>query len=51
MTKQIEYEYLEVPASEEKAYARQGWEKYGMRANRDERFSKLRRPLGKEKTK
>jgi hypothetical protein len=44
----IEFEYLEVPAQDEKYYIGQGWVKVGMRADRDLRFSKLRRPLGKE---
>jgi hypothetical protein len=51
MTKQIVYEYLEVPAQEEKYHTSQGWEKYGMRADRDLRFSKMRRVIGKGKTK
>ena len=48
MPKIIEFEYLEVPADQEKYYVGQGWEKYGMRANHDERWVKLRRALGKE---
>jgi hypothetical protein len=48
MTKQTMYEEIEVPASEEKYYISQGWTKFGMRGDRDLRFSKLRRPLGKE---
>ncbi|HXM59452.1 MAG TPA: hypothetical protein VN950_01260 [Terriglobales bacterium] len=45
------FEYLEVPAQDEKYYTSQGWEKYGMRGDRDLRFSKMRRPLGKESKK
>jgi hypothetical protein len=49
MPKIIEFEYLEVPADQEKYYTAQGWEKYGMRAERDLRFSKLRRPIKESK--
>jgi hypothetical protein len=49
MTKQIQYEEIEVPASEEKYYTAQGWEKYGMRGDRDLRFSKMRRPMKESK--
>jgi hypothetical protein len=48
MTKSIVYETMECPASEEKYFTAQGWEKYGMRGDRDLRFSKLRRAVGKE---
>ena len=46
--KKIEYETIEVPAQDEKYYTGQGWEKYGMRGDRDLRFVKLT-PLVKEK--
>ena len=49
MPKIIEFEYLEVPADQEKYYVGQGWEKYGMRGDRDLRFSKMRRPMKETK--
>jgi hypothetical protein len=51
MMKQIEFEYMECPASEEKYYTSQGWMKVGMRADRDLRFAKLRRAVKGKETK
>ncbi len=50
MTKHIEFEYLEVPAQDEKYHTAQGWEKYGMRGDRDLRFVKLRRVVNEKKS-
>jgi hypothetical protein len=43
MSKVEQEQVIEVPASQEKAYAVQGWIKYGMRASKDERFVKMRK--------
>jgi hypothetical protein len=43
MTKIIEYEQIEVAASEEARYSREGWTKYGMRKDHDSVYVKLRR--------
>jgi hypothetical protein len=45
MTKIIEYEQIEVPASEEARYSSEGCNKYGMRKDHDSVYVKLRRPI------
>ena len=48
--KKIQYETIEVPAQDEKYYVGQGWEKYGMRGDRDLRFVKLRRVVNEKRS-
>jgi hypothetical protein len=45
------YDFIEVDASNKfdlQQAAKEGFQQYGMRANHDERWVKLRRPLGEE---